>query len=194
MNVSGLAAPCDDWPMSDSDDLSAHPDLAGVGASMRSEWAAEQEDASRDAKDQFNRHQSLRDWLIATMHAGDRVAVTIVEQRFTGLVEEVGDDLLGMRAIFGRVDLHLAPGIPMHIEVVDHPASGGSRGRTDGSFATAVGLRDPTADMSVGTPFHPEGLDGLITAGRDFVIVTARAGAVTVIPLDQVAWVSARRM
>ena len=180
--------------MSDSDDLSAHPDLAGVGAAMRSEWAAEQDEASADAQQQFQRHQTLRDWLIAAMHAGDRIAVTIVDQRFTGLVEEVGEDLLGLRAIFGRVDLHLAPGVPLHIELVDHPAQGGSRGRTDGSFAAAVGLRDPNVDMSVGTAFHPEGLDGLLTAGRDFVTIKARAGAVTIIPMAQVAWVSTRRI
>ena len=106
-----------------------------------------------------------------------------------GLVEEVGDDLLGLRAIFGRVDLHLAPGIPMHIELVEHPTSGGHRGNTDGSFAAALAARDPNADMSVGTPFHREGIDGQVTVGRDFVISKAKAGAVTVIPLAQVAWV-----
>jgi hypothetical protein len=180
--------------MGESDDLSAHPDLAAVGASMRSEWAAEQDDGAHDAQEQYQRRQTLREWLVAAMHSGDRLAVTIVEQRFTGLVEAVGDDLLALRAIFGRVDLHLAPGIPLHIEVADHPASGGSRGEVDGSFAAAIAARDPNADMSVGTAFHPEGLDGLLTAGRDFVTIRAKAGAVTMIPLAQVAWVSARRI
>jgi hypothetical protein len=180
--------------MTDSDDLGRHPDLAGVGAAMRSEWAREQNDAAQDAQEQFQLHQTLREWLIAAMHSGDRIAVTIVDQRFTGHVEEVGEDLLGLRAIFGRVDLHLAPGIPLHIELVDHPASGGSRGGTDGSFAAAVAARDPNVDMSVGTAFHPEGLDGLMSAGKDFVIIRAKAGAVTVLQLSQVAWVSARRI
>jgi hypothetical protein len=180
--------------MGDPDDIAAHPDLGSVGAAMRSTWAAEQDDASRDAQENFQRNQTLREWLIAAMHAGDRLAVTIVDQRFTGVVEEVGDDLLALRAMFGRVDLHLAPGIPLHIEVVDHPVAGGARGRTDGSFASAVAARDPAADMSVGTTFHPDGLDGLITAGRDFVTIRAKAGAVTVVHLAQVAWVAARRV
>ena len=179
--------------MGQSDDLTGHPDLGAIGASMRSEWAAEQDDATREAHEHYQRHQSLRDWLIAAMHGGDRIAVTVVEQRFTGLIEEVGDDLIALRAIFGRVDVHVAPGIPMHIEPVDHPAQGGTRGRTDGSFGTSLAARDANADMSVGTVFHPEGLDGVMAVGSDFVIVTARAGAVTVIPLAQVAWVSARR-
>jgi hypothetical protein len=177
----------------DSDDLSAHPDLGGVGAAMRSTWAAEQHDAAADAQEQWQRRQSLRDWLIDAMHAGDRIAVTIVEQRFTGTVDEVGDDLLVIRAIFGRVDMHLLPGIPLHIELVDHPTSGGHRGKTDGSFAASLAARDPNADTSVGTVFHPEGLDGQITVGSDFLISKARAGAVTVIPLAQVAWVCSRR-
>jgi hypothetical protein len=179
--------------MPSADDLSGHPDLAGVGAAMRSTWAAEQHDASADAQEQRQHRQSFRDWLIDAMHAGDRIAVTVVEQRFTGTVDEVGDDILGLRAIFGRVDLHLLPGIPLQLELVDHPTSGGHRGRTDGSFAEALAARDPNADTSVGTLTVPEGLDGMVTAGRDFLISKARAGAVTVIPLAQVAWVCKRR-
>lgn len=180
--------------MADSDDLSRHPDLGAIGASMRSEWAAEQHDATQDAQEQFQRQQTLRDWLTAAMHGGDRLAVTVCDQRFAGMVEEVGEDLLGLRALFGRVDIHLAPGIPMHIEFLEHPQQGGSRGRTDGSFAETIAGRDPSIDMSVGTVFRPEGIDGLVTAGRDFVSIKARAGAVTVVPLAQVAWVSARRV
>ena len=180
--------------MGDSDDLSAHPDLGPVGASMRSEWAAEQDDASRDAQENFQRNQTMREWLIAAMHAGDRLAVTIVDQRFTGTVEEIGPDLLGLRCIFGRVDIHLALGITMQIELVDHPASGGHRGNTDTTFAAALAGRDPHADTSVGTLYVPEGLDGLVSPGRDFVRIKARAGAETVVPSEQIAWVCNRRM
>ncbi len=176
-----------------SDDLARHPDLAGVGAAMRSQWAAEQQEATADAQEDWNRRQTFRDWLTDAMHAGDRLAVTIVDQRFTGTVEDVGEDLLGLRCIFGRVDLHLLPGVPLHIELVDHPSSGGHRGKTDGEFTACLAARDPQADTSVGTLFHPQGIDGQVTAGRDFLITRARAGAVTVIPLSQVAWVSNRR-
>jgi hypothetical protein len=174
-------------------DLSSHPDLGPLGARMRSAWAQEQDDATADAQEQFQRHQSFRDWLTAAMHAGDRLACTVVDQRFTGTVEEVGEDLLALRALFGRIDIHLAPGIPLQIEVEDHPKSGGQRGRTDGSFVAALAARDPEADTSIGTTYHPQGLDGLMTAGSDFVISRAKAGAVTVLPMTQIAWVSDRR-
>jgi hypothetical protein len=179
---------------SNSGDLSAHPDLAGLGASMRSEWAAEVHDATKDAQEQWNRNQTFREWLTDAMHAGDRLAVTIVDQMFTGTIEEVGEDMLGLRCIFGRVDMRLANGIPMFIELVDHPTSGGHRGKTDASFAACLAARDPEADTSIGTIVHPEGLDGLVTAGRDFVSIKARAGAVTVVPMTQIAWVCNRRV
>jgi hypothetical protein len=177
----------------DPHDLSAHPDLGPLGARMRSEWAQEQDDAAADAHEQFQRHQSFRDWLLAAMHAGDRLAITVVDQRFTGTVEEIGDDLIGLRALFGRVDIHVAPGIPLQIELDDHAKSGGQRGNTDVSFAAALAARDPSADMSIGTVCSPQGIDGLMTAAADFVISKAKAGAVTVVPMSQIAWVSNRR-
>src|SRR2546430_14746565 len=108
----------------DRHDLPAHPDLGPLGARMRSEWQEDEDDAAADAREQFQRHQSFRDWLIAAMHAGDRLAITVVDQRFTGTVEELGDDLIGLRALFGRVDIHVAPGIPLQIELDDHAKSG----------------------------------------------------------------------
>jgi hypothetical protein len=179
---------------SDSSELSRHPDLAAVGARMRSEWASEQNDSIADAQEQWQQSQTFREWLIDAMHAGDRLAITVVDQRFTGTVEEVGDDILGLRCIFGRVDLRLSDGVALFIELVDHPTSGGRRGNTDASFAAALRARDPEADTSVGTIFHPEGLDGQMRAGRDFVTIQARAGAVTVVPLNQIAWVCDRRI
>jgi hypothetical protein len=176
------------------DDLSSHPDLGPLGSRMRSSWAQEQNDATADAAEQFRRNQSFRDWLTAAMHAGDRIAVTVVDQRFTGTVEELGDDLLGLRAMFGRVDIHLAPGIPLQIELEDHPTSGGHRGRTDVPFSAALAARDPGADTSIGTVYHPQGIDGLMSAGTDFVVSRAKAGAVTVLPMHQIAWVSDRRV
>jgi hypothetical protein len=175
------------------DDLSSHPDLGPIGARMRSTWAQEQDDATADAREQFQRHQSFRDWLTAAMHAGDRLAITVVDQRFTGTVEEIGDDLIGLRAMFGRVDIHVLPGIPLQIELEDHPKSGGQRGNTDVSFSAALAARDPEADTSIGTSYHPQGIDGVMTAGTDFVISKAKAGAVTVLPMAQIAWVANRR-
>ena len=177
----------------DSDDRRTPSDQVD-GVANRSTWAdSAGERESDDPDGPRPRRQSFHEWLTEAMHAGDRIAVTIVDQRFTGTVEEVGEDLLALRAIFGRVDLHLIAGIPLHIELVDHPTGGGHHGRTDRSFSAALAARDPDADTSVGTVFHPDGLDGQISGGTDFLITKARAGAVTVIPLTQVAWICDRR-
>src|SRR5262245_45846673 len=175
------------------DDLSSHPDLGPLGSRMRSSWAQEQDDAAADAAEQFRRNQSFRDWLTVAMHAGDRIAVTVVDQRFAGTIEELGADLLALRARFGRVDVHVAPGIPLRIELEDHPTSGGHRGCTDVSFSSALASRDGT-DTTIGSTSHPQGIDGVMTAGIDFVTSKAKAGAVTVLPMHQIAWVSDRRV
>src|SRR5437763_13568174 len=79
-----------------------HPDLAGVGADMRAEWRDEQEAATEDAAAQWRHSRTLADWLTQRTHAGDRIAISVGAQRFAGLVEEVSDDLIGLRARVGR--------------------------------------------------------------------------------------------
>jgi hypothetical protein len=169
-----------------------HPDLAGVGAEMRAEWRAETEAATEDAAAAWRHSRTLSDWLDERMHAGDRIAVVIGDQRFTGLVEETGDDLIAIRAFFGRVDIHLTGGLPLAIEMHEHATSGGVRARARRNFHDALIARDG-CDVTVGTIHDHEGLDGTLYVGADFVSVLAKLGAETVVPLKYVTWVSVRR-
>jgi len=170
-----------------------HPDLAGLGGAMRAEWRAEQADAAADAAAQWRHGRTLADWLGERMHAGDRVAATIGGQRFSGLVEEIGPDLLGLRCAFGRVDLHVAPGASLFFEIADKAHAGGERARSSRTFHAALMERDAHPDMTIGTLHDPEGLDGALYVGQDFVSLVARLGAETVVPLHCVTWASARR-
>jgi hypothetical protein len=170
-----------------------HPDLPGLAAAMRAAWRAETEAATDDAAAQWRHGRTLEDWLRDRMHAGDRVAVTIGGPRFAGLVAETGPDLLALRAVFGRVDVHLVPGLPVFVELVDHPPSGGSRAKTRRSFRDALLERDGRSDLSVGTVHDLDGLDGTLHVGHDFVSVVARRGAETVVPLGSVVCVAPRR-
>ena len=70
------------------------------------------------------------------MHAGDRIAVAGGDQRFTGMVEETGDDLVALRCVFGRVDIHLIAGVPLSIEIHEHATSGGDRPRAAAASTT----------------------------------------------------------
>jgi hypothetical protein len=170
-----------------------HPDLTGLTSEMRAEWRAEQEVATADAAAQWRHSRSLEDWLGERMHAGDRIAVTVGEQRFAGHVEETGEDLLAIRAAFGRVDIHLTPGLPLLIELHDHATSGGTRAQSRRTFRDALLLRDGRDDQTIGCLYDLEGLDGTVYVGSDFVSVVAKLGAETVVPLQYVVWAAARR-
>jgi hypothetical protein len=170
-----------------------HPDLAGVGAEMREEWRGEQEAATADAAAQWRHGRTLADWFAERMHAGDRVAIGIGDQRFTGLVDEIGKDFVGLRAVHGRVDIQLVPGLPLEIELVDHPTSGGTRGRTGRTFYDTLIERDGQADLTVGSIADLEGHDGTLFVGADFVSVVAKLGRETVLPLHYVVWIAPRR-
>jgi hypothetical protein len=173
--------------------LGNHPDLAPVAADMRAEWRAETEQATADAAAQWRHQRTLHDWLTERQHAGDRIAITIHQQRFAGLVSQMGPDLIVLHAVFGRVDIHLTPGLSFFIELVDHATHGGERADTQMTFRDALALRDGQPNTTVGTIHDPEGVDGTLYVGRDFVSVVAKLGAETVIPLQYVSWCSATR-
>lgn len=168
--------------------------LADVGGQMRAEWVAEQEAAAADAAAQWRHSRRLADWLTERMHAGDRIAVTIGEVRFAGVVAETSDDLIALEGVYGRADIHLAHGIPIFIELVDRVADGGARAPVSRTFHDALIARDGRDDLSIGTLHDTHGLDGTLFVGQDFVSVVTKLGVETVVPLQFVSWVAPRRM
>jgi hypothetical protein len=168
--------------------------LADVGGQMRAEWTAEQEAAAADAAAQWRHSRTLADWLTERMHAGDRIAVTIGQTRFAGIVAESSDDLIALEGVMGRVDVHVAHGIPIFIELVDRLGEGGARAGASRSFHDALIARDGRDDLSIGTLHDPQGLDGTMFVGRDFVSMVTKLGVETVVPLQFVTWVAPRRM
>jgi hypothetical protein len=169
-----------------------HPDLTGIAGEMRAEWRAEQESAAADAAAQWRHARTLNDWLRARMHAGDRIAVTVASQFFVGLVDEVGDGLLALRCGFGRVEIQLHDSIPMSIALVEHATEGGHRASGGSSFHAALVARD-AQPVSIGTVLQPEGIDGTVLVGRDFVSIVSQGGVETVVAIAQVTWVTAAR-
>jgi hypothetical protein len=167
--------------------------LSDVAGAMRAEWRAEQEQATADAAAQWRQSRTLTDWFEARMNAGDRIEVTVGGQRFAGFVEEVGPDLLGLRCAFGRVDIHIVPGVALLIDIADKATTGGTSARAHRSFYDALRARDGHPDSTVGTLHDPEGLDGALWVGADFASIVARHGKESVVPNDSILWVSARR-
>jgi hypothetical protein len=85
-------------------------------------------------------------------------------------------------------------GVPVVIEIVDKVTQGGERSLKSRSFHDALAARDAQHEVSLGTLHDPEGIDGTLYVGADFVSLIARLGAETVVPLHSIAWVSARRV
>jgi hypothetical protein len=168
--------------------------LAEVGGQMRAEWVAEQEVATQDAAAAWRHSRCLSDWLTERMHAGDRIAVTVLSTRYAGTVEESSEDLIALRGVFGRVDIHVSHGIPIFIEIVDRVTEGGERAPHNRSFHEALIARDGRDDLSIGTLHEPDGLDGTLFVGKDFISVVTKLGVETVVPIQYVTWVAPRRV
>ena len=176
------------------DQLGAHPDLDPAAAAMRAEWREEQDAATAAAAEAKHRRMTVRDRFEEHMHRGDRLAVIAAGQRLVGVPEEIGDDFVALRTLSGRVDVHLTPSVPIYFEVYERAASGGDRGvDAAGSFVNALVRHEGDREVTLGTVFDADGIDGRVNVGADHVVLIGRAGAETVIPLAQVSWVSARR-
>lgn len=172
-----------------------HPDLAAAGAAMRAEWRDEAEEAGRDAAEQWQHSRTLGDRLVECMHRGDRVAVVFAGHRLTGEVLDVADDLLALRTVAGRIDVHLHPGVPLTVEVVERSPSGGRRSTgSGGGFRAGLLARELDGEeVTLATTVRDEPLDGRLTVGADHVCIVGRGGAETFVPWGSIAYVRPRR-
>lgn len=167
-----------------------HPDLSGVAGAMRAEWRDEQAAATADAAAQLRHSRSLNDWLRDRMHAGDRIGAVLASRTFVGLVEEVGDDLLSVRCGSDLVEIHVCASVPISFELVEHATKGGTRGGFSRSFRDALRNRDGRGGIRVGTRQDPEGIDGTLLVGADFVSVASADGVETIVPMAHIWWVA----
>jgi hypothetical protein len=172
-------------------DLSEHPDLAATGAAMRAEWRAEQEAATRDARADWTHRLALVDRLRGHMHRGDTLIAAVAGHRVTGSVEEVGDDLLALMTPAGRVDIQLAPTIPVTFEA-SAARTGGHRGSdaAGGRFRHALIAREQDARVRLGTLEEPEGLEGQLRVSVDHIALVTPTGRELLVPMTCVAWVA----
>ena len=87
----------------------------------------------------------------------------------------------------------MGAGIPISFELVEHATQGGTRSVLRRGFRDALLARDAQAGVQVGTLQQPDGIDGTLLVSRDFVAVVTRSGNETLVPIVQVAWVTAAR-
>src|SRR4029079_16434857 len=131
-------------------------------------------DEAGDASAQWRHSRRMTDWLGERMKKGDRVAVTVAGSRFAGLVEETSADLIALRAVFGRVDIHVAPGVLMHVQLDEPIPDGGREPSVGRGFRDVLLELDGRDDLTLGVLHDSQGLDGSIFVGADFVSVVTR--------------------
>jgi hypothetical protein len=150
------------------------PDLARLGQEFRDELRAEAEEYEQLAAKDHLRGRRLVDVAMELVHRGDRVAVTIGEQRLTGVVTYAAGDLACVRTPAGDVDLNLAA--PLAVQVVERVRSGGAaRGRGPSSFVARLHEHEAGfVPVELGCPLLPADLRGRIVAvGADHVVLDA---------------------
>lgn len=175
--------------------MAEDPDLGATGAAMRAEWRAEQEAAARDAVEAWQHGRTLVDVLVDCMHRGDRVALDAAGHRVIGEVADVGPDVVSLMALSGRVDVHLAPSVPLHVQVDERARYGGHR--SDGSApsfrARLLEWETSGEEVSLATLADAETFDGVLQVGADVVVVRTRLGAEHYLPLAAVVSVTKRQ-
>jgi hypothetical protein len=172
----------------------ANPDAQATASVMREEWRANQEAETADAADEWRHQRTLRDIAIETVHRGDPIVAMLGHVRFHGDVEAVGTDLLAIRIVMGRVDVHLHPGVPIMLQVAERVKEGGAREAVaDGDFRSALIARERFGEVTLGCTLHEEPFDGRLVVGADHVCLIGRGGGETYFPFWSVAYVMPRR-
>jgi hypothetical protein len=171
----------------DPDDV---PDLGDAGASMREEWRDEQESVTQDAIEQWRHSRTLLDLARDLMHRGDHVSVLAGGHRVVGVIVEVARDRI---AVFDephdvRVDVQIAPTIPLSLTVVEPARSGGRSGAQFASFRARL-LELEGRPVTVATTLGPDRVTGTLGVGVDVVMVTTAVGE-TLLPLSTVVSVA----
>ena len=171
-----------------------NPDAEATVTAMREEWRAEQDAATADAADDWRHRRTLRDIALETLHRGDPIVALLPNVRFHGEVEAIGPDLIALRTVSGRVDVHLHDGVPLMLQVGERVKDGGGRETVgDGDFRSSLIARENAGEMTLGCTLLAEPLDGRIVVGADHVCLIGRGGAETYLPFASVAYVMPRR-
>jgi len=195
--------------MSAADELDAGgPDLGAAAGSMREAWRVEEEEWSRAAAAQWAHGRTLVDIARELMHRGDTVAVTAGGATFTGEVTDVGLDVLRLRTAAGPVDVqlgavttgsgehrHVRLPAPVVLRVIARARSGGRRagGGPETFRARLLEHEADAAEVVIGSTLLGEELWGMLTVGRDQLLVSDRDGSETYLPLAWISWVRRAR-
>jgi hypothetical protein len=172
------------------------PELAALGARLRAEWRADEEEWTQAAAQRWAHERRLSDVLREYAARGDRVTIETAGRAFRGTVVAVGDDRVDLDTggVAVTVRTAFAPGPARMVAPIVVWRSG---------VARAGGLRLPAALVSfrarlleleaagvrvrVGLASNGTELCGRMQVGRDHVLV--RSDAEAMLPAGWIAYV-----
>jgi hypothetical protein len=164
--------------------VEVHGDAA---AALRAEWRADEEEWTAAAVAHWSHGRTLLERARHHMHRGDTLDVELGATHVIGHVVAVGVDVIAVDGIGGRVDLHVHSHAPIAWRVLRAAPSGGSRGLDVGSFrARVLELEMADARVELGVSVSVGTVHGLLTVGRDHLVVADGDDAETVVALDAV--------
>ncbi len=164
--------------------------LGDAGAAVRAEWRADEEEWTRAALEHWQHQRTLLDVVRECMHRGDTVAVRLPHATFTGRVCAVGDDLVAIDVLDGRVDVRVDAHTPVVVRVVERARAGGTRGERVTTFrARLLELEMDERDVELGAQSAGGIVRGRLQVGADHVTGHERDGSSAVIALAAMAWV-----
>ncbi len=161
-------------------------DVADTAAALRAEWRAEEERWSRAALEQWEHGRTLADVVLAAMHRGDRVTVTVADGAWSGPVIGVGRDVARIDTGAIPVDVRLGPAVPFVLRVHAGRDDGHRGDPTVTTFTARLRELDGT-EVCIGT--QNGRVEGILRTGRDHVRLTDREGAAAYVPAASISWV-----
>lgn len=162
--------------------------LGDLGAALRAEWRADEEEWTRAAVERWRHERTLLDVLREHMHRGDTVALRLPHVTLTGMVSAVGEDLFAVASGDARVDVQIGERTPLVVRVVERARAGGTRGNAVTTFrARLLELETGGQEVDVATTAG-DVLHGRLGVGSDHVIVDDH-----VIMQPAIAWIRVPR-
>ena len=173
-------------------DSFADGELRMRAAVLRSEWRDDEEAWTRAAHEQWEHGRTLRDVALDAMRRGDGITITTAGAVLRGRIVAVGVDTVRLLDDGGFVDVVLASGAPLLVQVDTRPAADASGVVVDATFRARLLEHEACTEIELGVSTRDGPFVGALRVSADHVRVRTRDGADAFVPLGSVVFVRER--
>ena len=175
-------------------DSFADGDLQMRAAALRSEWRDDEEAWTRAAHEQWEHGRTLRDVALDSMRRGDCVTITTTGAVLRGRIVAVGLDTVRLVDDGGFVDVLLASGAPLLMQVDTRPAADAGGVAVDATFRSRLLEHEGCTEIELGVSRLDGPFVGALRVSADHVRVRTRDGADAFVPQGSVVFVRERHL